>query len=143
MDGLSSRPYLVNVSRASGGTSRCSATSPMNRTPLRVKVRIKPLRSAIVANRPAYRVDPRRYRRFRDDPSVPNRLQQIILADHPMAVPYEESEQIKGLRFEVDRFRHRGAIRGGRYRAENRQTTRTKPAPVFADPLLTEIVSPS
>jgi hypothetical protein len=69
---------------------------------LRVKVRTS--RCVAVTERPAQRVDPRRYRRIRDDPAIPYGGQQIVLADHTIAALYQENEQIEGFWFELDRF---------------------------------------
>jgi hypothetical protein len=41
---------------------------------------------AAVPDRAARRIDTRAQRRFRDDPPIPHRTQQIILADNPLAV---------------------------------------------------------
>ena len=62
------------------------------------------LRSAIITKHAAYRIDPRRYRRVRDNPPVPYRVQQIVLADHPIAVPYKKGKQVERLWLEVDQF---------------------------------------
>ncbi len=59
------------------------------------------LRRTVVAERAAHRVDPRRQRRFGDDAPAPHLLQQIVLADDPVAVPHEIAKQIEGFGFEI------------------------------------------
>jgi hypothetical protein len=60
----------------------------------------QPLLLAIVADHAARGTDTARKRRFRDDPSAPDRSQQIVLAEHPIAVSDEEFQEIENLRFD-------------------------------------------
>jgi hypothetical protein len=69
---------------------------------LRVKVRDETLCGAVIAERPAHRVDPRGQGRFGNHPPAPYRLQQIVLSDYPIAVQHKESQKIEGLGLKVD-----------------------------------------
>src|SRR5207302_2802236 len=45
-------------------------------------------------------------RRLRHDPALPDRVDQLVLADDPVAIADEENEQVENLRLEVhDRTR--------------------------------------
>jgi len=57
----------------------------------------QPLLLAGVADRAARGVDAARKGRFRDDPSPPDRSQEIVLADDPIAVSDQEYQEIKHL----------------------------------------------
>jgi hypothetical protein len=57
---------------------------------------------AAVADRIARRIDPRAQCRFRDDPPLPHRSQQIVLADDALAVADRVFEEVKNLRLEGD-----------------------------------------
>jgi hypothetical protein len=57
---------------------------------------------AVIAERPAHRVDPRGQGRFGNHPPAPYRLQQIVLSDYPIAVQHKESQKIEGLGLKVD-----------------------------------------
>ena len=59
-----------------------------------------PLRFAIVAERPARRIDTRGDRRIRHDPSAPYRLQQVVLADDPIMVLHQIDQEIEDLGFD-------------------------------------------
>jgi hypothetical protein len=93
---------IEGLSDVGGAWSGSSVTSPTKRTPLRGKGADQPLGCAVVAERSAHRVDPRDQRRFRHDPPAPYRLQQIVLADHAVAVLHQKGQQIKCLGFEAD-----------------------------------------
>ena len=60
----------------------------------------QPLLFTIVADNAACGVDPAGECRFGHDPPAPDRSQQIVLADHPIAVADEENEQVEHLRFD-------------------------------------------
>ena len=53
---------------------------------------------AAVADRLAHRVDVTGQGRFGDDPPVPHRLQQIVLADDAFAVAHQVDQQVEDLR---------------------------------------------
>ena len=55
---------------------------------------------AIVADRSARGVDPAVERRFRDDPSAPDRSQKVVFADDPVTVSDQEGKQVEHLRFD-------------------------------------------
>jgi hypothetical protein len=57
-----------------------------------------------VANRCARRVYPARQGRFRDDPSTPDRVQQVVLGDDVLAIANQKDQQVEDLRFHCDRF---------------------------------------
>ena len=64
----------------------------------------QPLDFTAVADRPAHRADAASQGRFGDDPPTPYRGQQVVLADHPVAVLQEIDQEIEDLRFEGDRL---------------------------------------
>ena len=86
------------------------------------------LRRAVVPKRSANRVDPRRQRRLRDDPPMPDRLQQIVLADDSVAVPHEIRQQVENP-VRPQPTRCRDAVRGARCRAGGRQKPESRPSP--------------
>src|SRR5437868_421376 len=45
-----------------------------------------------------------RQSRIRDDPPVPNAVDQLVLADDPVAVAHQKDEKVKHLRFERDQL---------------------------------------
>lgn len=59
---------------------------------------------AIVANRSAHGIDAAGQRRFRDDPPAPNRPQEVVLADNPVAVQHQVNQQVEHLWLERHRF---------------------------------------
>src|SRR5215813_3585927 len=59
---------------------------------------------AVVADRAPRRADPGAERRFRYNAPLPNRLDEFVLGDDPVAVPDEIDEQIEHLRFDADDF---------------------------------------
>ena len=58
------------------------------------------LRLAAVSDRPAHRVHARGQRRFRYYASLPDGLDEVVLADHPGAVADQELQKIEGLRLD-------------------------------------------
>jgi hypothetical protein len=62
----------------------------------------KTLRCAVVADRAARRVYPTGERSVRDDPSVPNRLENLILADHAIAVGSQIDQKVEYLGLHMD-----------------------------------------
>ena len=62
-------------------------------------VRTRALIPAAVADSPANRVDPAGQRRLRDDSSLPDIVEQIVLADDPVAIFHEILQQIEHLGF--------------------------------------------
>ena len=75
----------------------------MNRMPRRAMVRISLLLFAVVADRPTRRADAGRERRIRNDPASPNRGDEIVPGDDPVAILHEVDEQIEDLRFDCNR----------------------------------------
>ncbi len=63
------------------------------------------LLAAAVAERLARRIDMTCEGGFGDDPTTPNRLQQIVLADHALAVPDQVQQQVEDLRRQRNFFR--------------------------------------
>ena len=59
---------------------------------------------AVVAERPAHRVDPGRNCRFRHDQPAPDPPQEVVLADHAVAVLDEKGQQVEDLGFQVDKL---------------------------------------
>ena len=59
---------------------------------------------AAVADRPAQRVDSAGQRRFRYDPSAPDRGDEIVLAHHAVAVRNEMDQEVEDLRLERDQL---------------------------------------
>src|SRR5262245_22122352 len=57
---------------------------------------------AAVAERAPCRADPGAQRRLRDDAPLPNRVEQLVLADEPVAVPNEMNQQVEYLRLDVN-----------------------------------------
>src|SRR5215207_9065752 len=84
IDGLSGNVEAArNASRAAEfATSVISVTSPMKRTPLAGERADQPLCGAVIAHRPAHRIDSCGQRRLRDDPAAPHPLQQIVFGHH-------------------------------------------------------------
>ena len=62
----------------------------------------QPLFFAGVADRAAGRVDPVEQRGFRDDAPMPDRGQQLVLADHAVAVPDQVNKKIEDLGLDGD-----------------------------------------
>nr|WP_249127735.1 hypothetical protein [Bradyrhizobium lablabi] len=58
----------------------------------------------IVAERAPRSVDPAAERSFRDDSTVPDRLDQLILADDPVVVAHEIGNEVEDLRFDMNEF---------------------------------------
>src|SRR5262249_59835652 len=61
------------------------------------------LRRAAVADRLAYRIDSGVQRHVRDDSAVPDGLDELVLADHPVAVGDQIGQQIEHLRLDMNR----------------------------------------
>ena len=79
-------------------------SGPLPTTTRKVTSRRKrPLVSHLILE-PGGRRSSRDQRRFRDDATAPYRFQQIILADHAVAVLNEKGEQIERLGFKVDQL---------------------------------------
>lgn len=72
---------------------------------------------AAVTQSPAGRVDARRERRFRNDTAVPDGFQQIVAADHLVAIDNEEGDEVEDLR--LDRNRRFGSAKLAPVRIEN------------------------
>src|ERR1700720_2396402 len=70
--------------------------------PLTMRGANEALLLAAVADRAARGIDPRAQRRFRDDPRVPHRTQQIVLADDAFAVADRVFEGVENLRLKRD-----------------------------------------
>src|SRR5262249_16647399 len=51
----------------------------------------------------AHRVEPAGKRRFRNDAAAPDRRDEIVLADHPVAIAHEMDKDIEHLRRDRDR----------------------------------------
>ncbi len=58
---------------------------------------------AAVAERAPCRADPGAQRRLRDDAALPNRVEQLVLADDSISIPNEVNQQIEYLRLDVNR----------------------------------------
>jgi hypothetical protein len=58
----------------------------------------QPLLFAVVADDAAHGVDPGGDRRFRHDPPAPDRGQQIVFADDPVAVADQKYQKVEYLR---------------------------------------------
>jgi len=112
-----SPPILANGNTAIDGLSgkiggdldgaagfRPVSTTPIKRMSLRGNGADQPLDFTAVADRPAHRADAASQGRFGDDPPTPYRGQQVVLADHPVAVLQEIDQEIEDLRFEGDRL---------------------------------------
>ena len=56
---------------------------------------------SVIAERLARSVDPTRERRLRDDPSVPNGIKDLVLADNPLSIAEQEQEEVKDLRLNM------------------------------------------
>src|SRR5215207_10014687 len=56
---------------------------------------------SVVAERLASSVDPTRERRLRDDPSVPNGVKDLVLADDPLSIAEQEDEEVEDLRLNM------------------------------------------
>src|SRR5215207_6600325 len=56
---------------------------------------------SVVAERLARSVDPTRERRHRDDPSIPNGVEDLVLADDPLSVAEQEDEEVEDLRLDM------------------------------------------
>src|SRR5215204_4343256 len=56
---------------------------------------------SVVAERLAGSVDPTRERRLRNDPSIPNGVKDLILADDPLSVAEQEDEEVEDLRLDM------------------------------------------
>lgn len=56
-----------------------------------------------VADSLARRIDTRRQRRVRDDAPAPDRRDELVLADHPLALTDEIRQEIENLRLERNR----------------------------------------
>ena len=65
---------------------------------------------AAVADRLAHRVDVTGQGRFGDDPSVPYRLQQIVLADDAFAVAHQVNQQVEDFRPNRNNLRPPGEL---------------------------------
>jgi hypothetical protein len=65
----------------------------------------QPLLIASVADDPSDGVDTARKRRFRHDPPAPDRGQQIVLADHAIAISDQEHQQIEHLGLDRQQLR--------------------------------------
>jgi hypothetical protein len=57
---------------------------------------------AAVAERAPCRADAGAERRVRDDAALPNRVDQLVPADDPIAIPNKVNEQIEHLRLDVN-----------------------------------------
>src|SRR5262249_45666013 len=57
------------------------------------------------SDRAARRIDPVEQGRSRDGPALPDLGHQLVLADHPVAVPDQVNDQIEDLRLERQRLR--------------------------------------
>ena len=79
-------------------TPASSRTSPTKRNPLRAIVRIRRLLFATVTDRFSHGIDVAGQRRFRHDPPAPDCLEQIVLADYPLAVLHQVDQQVEHLR---------------------------------------------
>ena len=55
---------------------------------------------AVVADRAPRRADARIERRVGDHPSLPHRLEQLVLADDPVAMPHQIGEHVEDLRLD-------------------------------------------
>jgi len=62
-----------------------------------------PLLPAVVAQRVAHRFDPAGDSRVRHDPPAPDALDDLVLADHPVVVLDQQTEQREHLRLKRDR----------------------------------------
>ena len=62
----------------------------------------QPLLTAAVAESAARRVDAARHCRVGNDPSVPDRIEQIVLADDALAFAHQIVDQVEDLRFDRD-----------------------------------------
>src|SRR5215213_5506709 len=56
---------------------------------------------SVVTERLAGSVDPTRERRLRNDPSVPNGVKDLVLADDPLSVAEQEKEEVEDLRLDM------------------------------------------
>ena len=57
---------------------------------------------AAVADGAARRADTGTQRRLRNDPALPDRIDQLVLADDPVAVADQEEQQVEHLRLDPD-----------------------------------------
>ena len=94
----------------------------------------QPLPFAGVADRAARRVDPIEQRGLRDDAPAPDRGQQIILADHAVAVPDQVNEEIEDLGLDRHQGSVRGAARDDRYRVHSPRRDSARFAPAHRTP---------
>ena len=65
---------------------------------------------AVVANRLACRIDMTGYGCFRNDPAVPYRAKQIILADDALAILHQVNQQVEYLRADRNRLGASGEL---------------------------------
>ena len=96
-------------------------TSPTKRSPLRAMVRISFWSWPLSPTRLARGVDAAGQCRIRHDPAVPDRRDEIVLADDAIAVLDQANQQIEHLRLDGNGLGSRGAARAGRYQAYDRQ----------------------
>ena len=59
---------------------------------------------SIVAKRTPGAIDPAGKRRFGDDPAIPDRLDQLILADDPLMIAHQMNDQIEYLGLNMNSF---------------------------------------
>ena len=59
---------------------------------------------SVVAKRATGAIDAAGERRLGDDPAVPDRLDQLILADNPVVVAHQMNDEIEYLRLNMHRF---------------------------------------
>ena len=67
-------------------------------------VRIKSLIVSVVAKRAPGAIDAAGERGLGDDPAIPDRLDQLILADNPIVVAHQMNDEIEHLGLNMDRF---------------------------------------
>jgi hypothetical protein len=59
---------------------------------------------SVVAKRAPGAIDSAGERGLRDDPAIPDLLDQFILADNPVTVVHQVNDEIEHLRLDMDRF---------------------------------------
>jgi hypothetical protein len=62
----------------------------------------KNLVGSVVTKRSPDTIDAAAERSLRDDPAIPNRLYQFILADNPVVITHEVNDEIEHLRLDMD-----------------------------------------
>ena len=115
--------------RCGSSAFACVRTSPTKRKPLRATVRISFCVLAGVADRLARGVDAAGQRGVRHDAAAPDRGDQIILADDPVAIVDQIDQQVEDLRLDGNERRRCAAARAGRYRAYSRQREIARSSP--------------